>query len=247
MLGDEGNLGIGKLGFGEVLRLFRRTRQFSQEQLAALSQLSSDAISSLERGKNIRPRPDTLLLLDVALDLTPPERKTFYRAAGYPAPQDNVEVIEGRPIQINEEDRFIRITVPIDIVMLMYSFKKEPGNLFAQVLEYLLRKRGKNLSSLFSINEKIPPSIVVRLKESIDTPTKSTTLSNGQLQVISQEYKFDESEMRLLVAGLLGSTIQASLNQFVGERQAWKIAISDMSFFLQEETLYVNEVISSIR
>jgi transcriptional regulator with XRE-family HTH domain len=67
--------------FGEVLRRYRQAAGLSQEELGLKADLSTPAISALERGVNQRPRKATLSLLAEALDLTAEERQVLEEAA----------------------------------------------------------------------------------------------------------------------------------------------------------------------
>jgi ABC-type transport system substrate-binding protein/transcriptional regulator with XRE-family HTH domain len=69
------------LTFAELLRYHRMAAGLTQEELAALAQLSVDAISTLERGARRTPRKDTVALLADALNLLPEDRTTFLAAA----------------------------------------------------------------------------------------------------------------------------------------------------------------------
>ncbi len=65
------------LTFGDLLRRYRTAAGLSQEALAERANLSSRAISDLERGLKQAPRRDTVELLAQALGLTPDERATL--------------------------------------------------------------------------------------------------------------------------------------------------------------------------
>ena len=67
--------------FGEVLRHFRRTAGFTQEQLAERTGLTREAISLLERGARQRPHPYTVQALCAALRLSPADSAIFVAAA----------------------------------------------------------------------------------------------------------------------------------------------------------------------
>ena len=67
--------------FGELLRRFRVAAGLTQEELAERAQLSTRAVSDLERGINRTPRRDTVQLLADALELTQAERATFEAVA----------------------------------------------------------------------------------------------------------------------------------------------------------------------
>src|SRR5262249_46701407 len=67
--------------FGALLRGRRRRALLSQEQLAARAELSERTVRDLETGRVRSPRLDTVRLLADALQLTGPERESWYEAA----------------------------------------------------------------------------------------------------------------------------------------------------------------------
>lgn len=67
--------------FGVLLRRFRTSAGFSQEDLAERSSLSVASVSALERGARRAPYADTTAALAKALSLTPAQRTRFYEAA----------------------------------------------------------------------------------------------------------------------------------------------------------------------
>ncbi|HEV2458120.1 MAG TPA: helix-turn-helix transcriptional regulator, partial [Ktedonobacterales bacterium] len=69
------------LTFADLLRHHRTAAGLTQEELAARAGLSSDAISTLERGARRRPRKDTVVLLADALALPDEEWAAFAAAA----------------------------------------------------------------------------------------------------------------------------------------------------------------------
>jgi len=66
--------------FGAFLRARRHQALLSQEQLAARAELSERTVRDLETGRVRSPRPDTARLLADALQLTGPERKSWFAA-----------------------------------------------------------------------------------------------------------------------------------------------------------------------
>jgi tetratricopeptide (TPR) repeat protein/transcriptional regulator with XRE-family HTH domain len=68
--------------FGELLRRHRAAAFLTQTALAARSGLSVQAISMLERGVRLSPRPATVKLLSQALRLDPAESQAFLAAGG---------------------------------------------------------------------------------------------------------------------------------------------------------------------
>jgi transcriptional regulator with XRE-family HTH domain len=78
---DSGMTTTQELAFGELLRRYRHSGGFTQEELAERATLSARAISDLERGLKYRPRKDTVRLLADALELTGNDRGAFERAA----------------------------------------------------------------------------------------------------------------------------------------------------------------------
>src|SRR5215510_9246684 len=67
--------------FGALLRARRHRASLSQEQLAARAELSERTVRDLETGRVRSPRPDTARLLADALQLTGPERESWFAAA----------------------------------------------------------------------------------------------------------------------------------------------------------------------
>jgi transposase len=67
--------------FGAFLRARRHRALLSQEQLAARAELSERTVRDLETGRVRSPRPDTARLLADALQLTGPERESWFAAA----------------------------------------------------------------------------------------------------------------------------------------------------------------------
>ena len=80
----------GGLGFGGLLRRLRNDAGLTQEELAAVAQVSQRAVSDLERGINHTARKDTALLLAEALNLAEPVRPLFIAAARGRAPAAGV-------------------------------------------------------------------------------------------------------------------------------------------------------------
>jgi transcriptional regulator with XRE-family HTH domain len=76
----------GAPSFGRLLRRHREDTGLTQEALAARSGLSVNAISMLERGRRIRPRPITVRLLADALELDDADRAALMAAAQAEAP-----------------------------------------------------------------------------------------------------------------------------------------------------------------
>ena len=66
--------------FGAFLRARRHRASLSQEQLAARAALSERTVRDLETGRVRSPRPDTARLLADALQLTGPERESWFAA-----------------------------------------------------------------------------------------------------------------------------------------------------------------------
>jgi transposase len=67
--------------FGALLRACRHQALLSQEQLAARAELSDRTVRDIEAGRVRSPRTDTVRLLADALQLTGPERESWYEAA----------------------------------------------------------------------------------------------------------------------------------------------------------------------
>jgi transcriptional regulator with XRE-family HTH domain len=67
--------------FAEILRTFRVSRQYTQEELAERARLGLDTISALERATRVKPRKVTVTQLADALDLSEAEQAVFFDAA----------------------------------------------------------------------------------------------------------------------------------------------------------------------
>ena len=67
--------------FGTLLRARRHQAYLSQEQLAARAELSERTVRNLEADRVRSPRTDTVRLLADALQLSEPERETWFEAA----------------------------------------------------------------------------------------------------------------------------------------------------------------------
>lgn len=81
--------------FGALLKHYRRDRHLTQEALAELAGLSTNAINSLERGVRQRPYPDTVARLAEALRLSLEERASLEMAArdqAFPGPLSSTTV-----------------------------------------------------------------------------------------------------------------------------------------------------------
>ena len=70
-----------ELSFGDLLRRYRDSLNLTQEDLAARTGLTPQAIGLLERGERRRPHRYTVGKLAEALELTDPERARFESAA----------------------------------------------------------------------------------------------------------------------------------------------------------------------
>ncbi|HEX5414808.1 MAG TPA: helix-turn-helix domain-containing protein [Chloroflexota bacterium] len=68
--------------FGSTLRRYRLAAGLSQQQLAERANLSTDAISALERGVRSSPRRETVRLLAEALDLSRSDQAALEQAIG---------------------------------------------------------------------------------------------------------------------------------------------------------------------
>jgi transposase len=67
--------------FGTLLRAHRHRAYLSQEQLAARAELSERTVRNLEADRVRSPRTDTVRLLAEALQLSKPERESWFEAA----------------------------------------------------------------------------------------------------------------------------------------------------------------------
>jgi tetratricopeptide (TPR) repeat protein len=70
--------------FAQLLRRFRLDAMLTQERLAELANLSSDAVKALEGGRRRYPRPTTVDQLAAALDLVADDRDRFTESAKRP-------------------------------------------------------------------------------------------------------------------------------------------------------------------
>jgi predicted ATPase/transcriptional regulator with XRE-family HTH domain len=77
---DRGTTHGQEGSFGARLRSLRESAGFSQEELAARAQISSHAVSALERGTRTRPYPHTIRALADALSATGDERAALIAA-----------------------------------------------------------------------------------------------------------------------------------------------------------------------
>jgi transcriptional regulator with XRE-family HTH domain len=69
---------------GELVRGYRRQLGMTQEELAAMADLSVRSIRKIEAGRVARPRPSTLRALADAFELPQPARVLFYDAPVVP-------------------------------------------------------------------------------------------------------------------------------------------------------------------
>jgi transposase len=83
--------------FGAFLRTRRHRACFSQEQLAARAELSERTVRNLEADRVQAPRADTMRLLAEALQLSEPERASWFEAARGGPPQIAVRVWASQP------------------------------------------------------------------------------------------------------------------------------------------------------
>jgi transcriptional regulator with XRE-family HTH domain len=75
---------VHSISFGDLLRQCRTDAGLTQEELADRAGLSGRAISDLERGLRVAPRPSTLRLLAAALGLSPEDGTRLIGAARPP-------------------------------------------------------------------------------------------------------------------------------------------------------------------
>lgn len=83
--------------FGTLLKHYRVAARLTQEALAERANLSTRAISDLERGLSRAPRYDTLDLLTTAMSLSAEQRAALFAAARPPLPGDDTKVA---PLQV---------------------------------------------------------------------------------------------------------------------------------------------------
>ena len=83
--------------FGALLRAGRHRACLSQEQLAARAELSERTVRNLEADRVLSPRTDTVRLLAGALQLSEPERQSWFEAARGDLPETAVQARAGRP------------------------------------------------------------------------------------------------------------------------------------------------------
>ena len=75
--------------FGALLKRYCMAAGLTQEALAERANLSTRAISDLERGLSRAPRYDTLDMLTSALSLSAEQRAALFAAARPPLPQED--------------------------------------------------------------------------------------------------------------------------------------------------------------
>ena len=78
---DQPARAVPPASFGALLRARRHRALLSQEQLAARAELSERTVRNLEADRVRSPRTDTVRLLADALQLTGPERESWFEAA----------------------------------------------------------------------------------------------------------------------------------------------------------------------
>jgi transcriptional regulator with XRE-family HTH domain/tetratricopeptide (TPR) repeat protein len=96
-----------------LLRRFRARSGLTQEALAEVAGLSTEAVSALEGGRRRQPRPTTIAVLAKALDLSDDESQVFARAARRPAPGSlqlpaPIADFTGRSSQLDELVQLLR-------------------------------------------------------------------------------------------------------------------------------------------
>jgi transcriptional regulator with XRE-family HTH domain len=85
--------------FGDLLRRYRTSAGFSQEELAGRANVSLAAVSALERGTRRAPQRQTLTLLLRDLDLEAPERDELLEAASRSRARTRSTVLgDGEPL-----------------------------------------------------------------------------------------------------------------------------------------------------
>jgi len=82
--------------FGALLRARRHRAFWSQEQLAAHAELSERTVRNLEAGRVQSPRTDTVRLLADALQLSEPERESWFEAARGGLPETAIRAWAGQ-------------------------------------------------------------------------------------------------------------------------------------------------------
>jgi len=82
--------------FGALLRACRLRASLSQEQLAARAELSERTVRNLEADRVQSPRGDTVRLLAEALQLSEPERESWFEAARGDLPEIAVQAWVGQ-------------------------------------------------------------------------------------------------------------------------------------------------------
>jgi transcriptional regulator with XRE-family HTH domain len=81
--------------FGSLLRHFRKRARLTQNELAGLSTVSPRTIRSLEAGRGMRPRPETVRLLADGLRLGAESEAQLSLTAGQPAVEAALHAAEG--------------------------------------------------------------------------------------------------------------------------------------------------------
>src|SRR5258708_19893203 len=77
--------------FGALLKQYRMAAGLTQEALAERANLSTRAISDLERGINRAPRYDTLNMLTSAMGLSAEQRASLFAAARPSLPREDAK------------------------------------------------------------------------------------------------------------------------------------------------------------
>jgi transcriptional regulator with XRE-family HTH domain len=120
-------------GFGARLGACRESAGLTQEELAQRSGLSVRAIRNLERGRTLRPFPDSARRLAAALDLSADDRTSFLVAAAGRQPAPGSGITAPRQLPGPVRDFAGRETDLAMLTALLDGAGRPPGTLVAGI------------------------------------------------------------------------------------------------------------------
>src|ERR1700730_6759084 len=131
----------GRPHFGALLRHFRLDAGMTQQELAERAKLSVEAISLLERGARTRPQRETVVLLGLALELSPEREALLGSAIGIAHPSRRRERPEPLNASLLRIVRDIQPTPRHNLPRQLTSFvgrQREAGEIAALLSEHRL-------------------------------------------------------------------------------------------------------------